>query len=301
MTPAAYRACPGGVYRGDRVTVRARRPGGRAVLPYLVRTPLFDVARRDDGLLVEHGLSADEVSDDLAGLLSEQLFLPGWLRGAALFEEVFTGIVRTCHADGPQAWTAFYRNTIDAIDRAIESPGGQGSIAGFAPVHAHVGELVSDAGVLELGSCFGFQSLRLARSRTPVIASDISAPSVELLADMSRRLDLPVRTVTADAAHVGLPDRVCGTVLAIHLLEHVDDQHAVAIVREACRLASRRVVVAVPFEDEPSEQFGHLRRMTTDDLWHWAGAAPGGWSADVHEHHGGWLVLDRDGSASRRR
>ena len=59
---------------------------------------------------------------------------------------------------------------------------------------------------------------------------------------------------------------------------------------EAVRLARRRVVIAVPYEDEPEELWGHVRTLTREDL-----AAYGlrtGLPFAVEEHHGGWLVLD---------
>lgn len=52
----------------------------------------------------------------------------------------------------------------------------------------------------------------------------------------------------------------------LHVLEHVDAGTAGALVGEAVRIARRRVVVAVPYEAEPTALYGHL-------------------------HRGGWLVL----------
>lgn len=288
----AYLACPGGVYRTDAVTVRRRQPVDRRRLG-IARTEHFDVGRVGTGLLLEHDLGPDEVSDDISGFLSAELFDAGWIRGARLFEELLVGIVLSC-ADAPQqAWLNFYRNTIRRIDDEIATPSGRGSIAAYAPVHAHVQQVIRGSSVHELGTCFGFQALRLTRSGLEVTASDLSAGSVHLLEDMSHLLDLPVRTMVADAARVVTADDSCDTVLAIHLLEHVPDDTAVEIIREACRVARTRVVVAVPFEDEPAQQFGHLRSLTLDDLRSWARVAVTEWHWQVYEHHGGWLVLDR--------
>lgn len=288
----AYLASPGGVYRTDTVVVRRRPLVDRRRLG-IARTAHFDVGRVGTGLLLEHHLRPDAVDDDIAGCLSAELFDAGWIRGPRLFEELLVGIVLTCVDAPQQAWLNFYRNTIRRIDEEIATPGGRGSIAAYAPVHAHVQEVVRGPAVHELGTCFGFQALRLARSGLEVTASDLSAGSVSLLRDMSHLLDLPVRTLVADAARVTLPDGSCDTVLAIHLLEHLPDDTAVEVIREACRLARKRVVVAVPFEDEPSQQFGHLRSLGLDDLRAWVRAAAEDWDWQVYEHHGGWLILDR--------
>ena len=62
------------------------------------------------------------------------------------------------------------------------------------------------------------------------------------------------------------------------------------MVAEALRLAARRVVVAVPLEDEADETYGHVRTVSLDDLHRWGRGT--GCAYDVHEFHGGWLVID---------
>ena len=57
-------------------------------------------------------------------------------------------------------------------------------------------------------------------------------------------------------------------------------------------MASRRVIIAVPYEDEPTPAYGHLWTLDESDLRAW-GSATSGWNWSVHEHFGGWLVLDR--------
>lgn len=301
----------GRCYRDGVITVRPRspvaprRPGG-------LHTAHFDLLREDGDLVLEHALSLDGVDDDLAGLLSDELFEPGWLRGADLFERVFTGVVLTCDDDPVTAWAAFYENTLRAVARvapadadvptsttgpaaagAAGAPGGagHGTVAGYAPVYRRAAALVRGRSVLELGSCFGFLALRLA-DRHEVTASDVSAGTMHLLSVMSGRLGLPLETLVCDAAHVPRADRSVDTVLAVHLLEHLEPEHAARVIGTACRLARHRVVVAVPLEEQPSEQYGHLWAVTLEVLQRWADGAPG-WCGEVTEDHGGWLVLDR--------
>ncbi len=144
--------------------------------------------------------------------------------------------------------------------------------------------------MLELGCCFGFLSLRLAAAGRSVTASDLSAGTVDLLAAVAPRLGIRVGTVAADAAHVPADDRCVDTVVLVHLLEHVEADHGGRILAEAVRLARRRVVVAVPLEEEADETWGHVRTVTLTDLAGWGAAS--GLPHEVHEHHGGWLVLE---------
>lgn len=251
-------------------------------------TTRFCTSRTDGVLAVEHDLAPHEISDELAVLLATELDDAGVLRGQPEFEAVFTGVVQSVADDDGEsdtAWLRFYRNSLDRLE--------QGSAA-FAPIHQHAASLVSGRHIVDLGSCFGFFPLRMAAAGFDVTATDLSGPTMELLDRIGPRLRRPLRTVVCDAASVPLPDGAADTVTVLHLLEHLDPVASAAVVREAMRLARRRVVVAVPFEDVPRACYGHVQRFDVDalqtiaDAWRVSGVEAG-----VHEFHGGWLVLDR--------
>jgi len=284
-----------GRYEDDRVVVeRARRDRGRRPLGW-VETPHFEVGREGHRIHVVHRLPISSIDDDLTGLLAEELFDPGWVSGADTFERIFTGVVMSSLDDPMDGWELFYRNT---LDRYRQSPRGSmashGTIEDYRPVYQRAVSLVPPGEVLELGCCFGFLALQLAeRDGVRVLASDVSAGTMSLLDAMQQRLGAGVRTMVADAARVPLPDRQVDTVLAVHLLEHLSDGDAAGVITEALRLARRRVVIAVPFEVEPSVELGHIQVFDLLSLAALAVDLPAGWKATASEHHGGWLVLDR--------
>ena len=272
-------------------TTRGIRPrrGRRSV-----RTEHFDVTPVNGRLVVRHVLSAEQVDDDLAGLLASELFGPGWVRGTELFERIFTGVVRSMADDALDSWELFYRNTLCRLDEPMAgSPSSaHGSLAKYAPVYEHASRLMRPGSVLELGCCFGFLSLLLATTGRAVTAADISAGTVRLLDEVAPRLGVILDTRVADAARVPAEDASFANVLAIHLLEHLDQEHGTRVIDEAVRLARGRVVVAVPLEREADETYGHVRTVSLPDLHHWGRAS--GRPYEVHEHHGGWLVIDAD-------
>lgn len=270
------------VRHSDRRDVRARVLETR---PPEARTDHFRVHRTGHALVVLHRMRPDELDDDLAGIVAGEL--GGLLDGPEDFRRVFTGVVRSTVADPLTAWAVFYGNTLAAL---ADPPADGGSIAAFSPVHWHAVELVAGQRVLDLGSCFGFLALRLAGRGHRVIGSDLCPGTAGLLAAVARRLGRPVSTLVCDAAAVPLADGAVDTVAAVHLLEHLTPGHGAAVLREAVRVARRRVVVAVPFEDEPEPLYGHLRRFDMDTL-HALGRRTG-LPFEVHEHHGGWLVID---------
>ena len=289
-----FRPSRDGAYVDEVVEVRAQGsvPPRRAL--HMVRTPHFDVHTAGDLLHVRHRVPPERVDDDLAGLLADELFGPGWLRGPELFERIFTGTVLTSGNGALDSWERFYRNTMARIEECVDgdTAGGHGTIADYAPVYARAEELLAPGSVLELGCCFGFLSLRIAASGRHTTASDLSAGTTGLLARVAPRLGVPLTAVAADAGHFPGEDRGADTVLAVHLLEHLDAEHGARVLSEAVRLAARRVVVAVPLEDEADETWGHVRTVTLDDLTAWGRGT--GLPFEVSEHHGGWLVIETD-------
>lgn len=282
-----------GRYSDGIVTVARGGAAGDALPGQVVRTEHF-VVRRDGGRVeVRHWLRPEQLDNDLAGVLCRELFEPGWLGGAELFERVFTGVVRSCAGAGGalEAWTTFYANTLARIRGSWDVPAAGGSsIAEFAPVYREALRVVGAGSVLDLGSCFGFWPLLLAGGfDREVIASDVAAGTMRLLGAVSREFGLPVTTIACDAARVPFADRSVETVTAIHLLEHLEARHGAAVLGEALRVARGRVVVAVPFEDTPAGAYGHVRCFDRGDLIR-LGAGTGREFA-VWEHHGGWLVV----------
>ncbi len=234
---------------------------------------------------VRHAIGLAEISNDLAGWIADDLVAPGLLTPAC-FESTFVSVVHSLAADPLAGWAAFYRNTLREL-AAGGVPGGTN--AGMAPVYERAAELaVGD--VVELGCCFGFLALRLAAAGHRVTAVDLSPGTVRLLSAVTPSLGCTVHVLAGDARAVPLADRCADTVFAVHLLEHLAPGADAVVLAEMLRLARRRVVVAVPFEDAPDPTWGHVRTFDLPALT--ALVAATGHRGEVAEHHGGWLVVD---------
>lgn len=245
-------------------------------------------ARRRGGLLsVVHDLTPDDLDDELATRLVGELAGTSVLRGRSDFEMVFTGVVRSTVDGGVPAWLRFYRNSLARLE---------GGTTPFAPIHERAAALITGVRLVDLGSCFGFFALRAAALGIDVVATDLSEPTMGLLSAVCDRLHRPLRTLGCDAAHVPLPDGNATTVTVLHLLEHLTPAAGEAVLEEALRLTSHRVVVAVPFEDEATACYGHVQTFDLDSLRRlgerFKRAHPGV-RVSVQEFHGGWLILDR--------
>jgi hypothetical protein len=105
-------------------------------------------------------IALERLDNDLSGWLARTLIAPGLLSPQA-FEDAFVAVVAGASEDPDDAWLAFYRNTLAALAGGAR-PGGTN--AEMAPVHERAAELVVGTEVVELGCCFGFLALRLARA-----------------------------------------------------------------------------------------------------------------------------------------
>jgi len=287
--------CPPGRYADHLVSVlRTQRPDSPADRDgSVVRTDHFRLTQRAGRIQVSHWLRPDQLDNDLAGLLEVELFMPGWLSGTEIFERVFTGVVRSCIDDPLLAWCTFYGNTLARIRQCWQTPadGFTGPpISAFAQVYAHALQLIPVGRVLDVGSCFGFLPLLLAeRPANAVTASDLSGGTMRLLEAVAAARGVRMSTLVCDAARIPVADNWAETVSVIHLLEHMSPVHARAVVGEALRVARSQVVVAVPFEEQPTAAYGHVRAFDLRQLGDLGERT--GYRSSVHEHHGGWLVL----------
>ncbi|QBJ95621.1 class I SAM-dependent methyltransferase [Rhodococcus sp. ABRD24] len=258
--------CAPGLWSHDHVTVE-RVPTGPIAL-----------TRTADALHVRHSLGPEALSERLVAQVTASIDDADF--GQTEFELTMVGLVRSTIHDPLEAWTVYYRNSLDEL---------LDGTADFAPIHDQAAELVRGS-VLDLGSCFGFLPLRLARAGVPVTATDILPGTMTLLDAVAPGLGARIETLVCDAANVPAPDDSADTVTAIHLLEHVDAGTGAAVVNEALRIARERVVIAVPYEDEATACHGHVRTFDADALRE-LGASTGR-PFEVFDHHGGWLILD---------
>ena len=230
---------------------------------------------------IRHSFTSDLISDDVMVSALVCLVEDGALAGQWEFEEAAVGLVKSSAATDDAAWSAFYDNSLRDLVTGT---------ATFSPIHRRARNLVSGASVLEVGCCFGLLALQCAEQGMQVSACDISTGAVDLLRAAAARRRTAVDTFVANAVALPLPDNSVDTVTLIHLLEHLSRDEVSRSLDEALRVARDRVVVAVPYEEEPSPHFGHLRCLREHDLVSWAAGADHA-GAEILSDHGGWLVL----------
>ncbi|MGZ4615104.1 MAG: mycofactocin oligosaccharide methyltransferase MftM [Actinomycetes bacterium] len=234
-----------------------------------------------------------DVDNDLTDVIVDELAPLGLIPDVCAFERLFTSIVEGSAPTPGLAWNSFYRNTLARLRRPADPQGRRsGSVAAFARIYAEVGRLTLGGSVLDVASCFGFLPILLAE-RLPgvVVGSDADKATALLAGRVAGALGSQARFLVADARRLPLPERAVATVTVVHLLEHLRPSDGARVLAEATRVADRRVIVAVPFEDTPNPAYGHVRTFDPRVLAELGGAT--GWRYATWVSDGGWLVLDR--------
>jgi hypothetical protein len=212
----------------------------------------------------------------------------------AAFEQAFVAHVEASAENPQQAWDVFYDATLLRVAQGWghQLPG-PGTIATFTRIWGHAAALSRGPSALDVGTCFGFFPLAWSTMQGAplLLAADLSAASATLAARQAQRLGAGVNVVCADGTRLPLPDRAVSTVHLLHVLEHIRPSAGDHMLREALRVADRRVVVAVPVEAHPDPVYGHVQVFDLPRL-----AVLGcrtGWHATLDDADGAWLVLDR--------
>ena len=230
---------------------------------------------------IRHPFTSDLISDDVMVSALVCLVEDGALAGQWEFEEAAVGLIRSSASSADLAWSSFYDNSLRDLVTGIAS---------FSPVHRRARTLVQGTEVLEVGCCFGLFALQCAETGLSVSACDISAGAINLLRAAAARRRTSVDAIVANATDLPCADDSVDTVTLIHLLEHLSRDERDRALAEALRVARRRVIVAVPYEEEPSPHFGHLSCLRERDLIDWAQHVDHA-GAEILDDHGGWLIL----------
>ncbi|MGC4934668.1 mycofactocin oligosaccharide methyltransferase MftM [Gordonia sp. DT30] len=283
---ASARTCSAGPATGRRISVR-RSEILPAAMHHLGRMAWshHDGLRRDaaesESLELVHTFTTAEICDDVMVAALDELIGADVLHGQWEFEEAAVGLIRSSSARSGDAWAAFYDNSLRSL---------RDGTASFAPVHRRARSLISGSSVLEVGCCFGLFALQCAETGLTVSACDISAGAIDLLTAAADRRDTPLRAVVGDATALRFVDDSVDTVTLIHLLEHLGAEQARTAITEALRVARRAVVIAVPYEEHPSEHFGHRVTLDALDLQRWSEEVDHA-GAEIFTDRGGWLIL----------
>lgn len=163
-------------------------------------------------------------------------------------------------------------------------------------------ELVVGQNVLDVGSSFGFLPV-LITTHMPevrVIGWDNNADVLAISTDLVTAIES--RRVSFMLQDILLPMNIDNkkrfdTVTALHVLEHLKEEELPVAFAHLLYLVSRRLIIAVPYEENAHSLYGHSQVFTHDKLHFWGrwcintlGGAGKYWCEDIM---GGMLIVER--------
>jgi len=277
----------------------------------LHETPHFVVCR-DESLsrtYLFHTFQQVNVDADLICYVEQELSPLGIISSKQQFGAALFAVIASTFAESrqqPAIWQCFCLNTLLRLREAIETPSLSvptvSYIAPFGAIYRRVFELSPGPKHLDVGCSFGFLPVLLAeRSGTSeIIGCDNNPDAVTFsrnlaVAMQTHRTTFQLRDVlSADFPALGNFD----TVTAIHLLEHLSEQELPLALIHLLQVTTRRLLIAVPYEETTQSLYGHQQTFTRDKLDQWgkwcveqSGNRGHYWCEDIM---GGLLVVERD-------
>lgn len=287
----------------------------------------FVVCRRPSapGVVLLHTFREDTIDEDVSPLVADELGPAGIVGSADEYgRTLFAIVVSTCppslncqdcgrlHVDRPAVWRHYCINTLNRLRPHLAANGGVSCLPAthieqFGAVYRAISESFLGDSLLDVGCSLGFLPLLMAechpaisitgcdnRPEAVAIASDLAAPSA------NRGVRFAVGDVlTSEFRKIGR----FSTVTAVHLLEHLTVDELPTAIGNLLHVASRRLILAVPYEEKVQPLFGHEQQFTSATLESW-----GRWCIDRLgggryrcEHvAGGLLVVDLPAGSGAR-
>ncbi len=282
---------------------------------HIQSTAHFVVCRKaaSDQVVLLHRIRRENLDADLLRWLNDELASFGIIAsakdyGALLF--AFLASPFPPPRDQRAIWRHFCLTTLLRLRERMAISSASSSvleaasqIAAFAAIYRRIEELAVGQSVLDVGSSFGFLPVLLAE-RCPqarIVGCDNNPDLVSLASDLAYASGVPqvafqlADVLTADFAKLGTFE----TVTAIHLLEHLTEDEVPIALTHLLAVTTRRLLIAVPYEEVVQPLYGHRQVFTPDTLRRWGAwcvsALNGAASFWCEEVMGGLLIVERRG------
>ena len=271
-------------------------------------TPHFLVGRKTETpTMVAHWFVPTAIDNELGHYFMEELKPLGILTTPQDFADVFGAVVNSIAPIDPQrAWHLFATNTLQRYHALLNgnhnaAPNCNSPVDVFAALYRRVCELHIGESLLDAGCSSGFLPLVIAErfpALTKVVGIDIRTEPFAVARALAEERHLAnVRFEQADLLHDDLGTLGhFDTVTVLHVLEHFTEVDMYAVLKKLLTLTSHRLIIGVPYEQEPESVYGHEQLFTRTKLeavGTWCIEQLGGGQATCEDCAGGLLYIDR--------
>jgi len=260
----------------------------------------------NQGVILAHRFSPQEIDNNVVDCLMQEL--ADILTSDQAFGSAMIGLVTSIMPYDPvEAWDIFSLNTLqrlrEQLDEHAMSANQDTTIGACATVYRRLFSLKSGTSLLDVGCACAFWPVLVAEraSLTPgrIVGVDNRRDAVNLSTNLATRTNLPELTFfqldllsPQFAEQLGTFD----TVTAIHLLEHLPEAQLPLAFEHLLQVTRHRLLVAVPYESQATQAYGHLQVFSQEKLERWGqwcvkvmGSAAHYWCEEIA---GGLLIVD---------
>ncbi len=273
-------------------------------------TPHFVVCHQptEHKTILMHTFSQATIDADLICIIEQELAASGLLASAQDYNAVLFAVMASTFPSPRNQqliWRHFCLTTLARLRVLIAQhpqplPPPVSHIVPFAAIYQRVMERLVGQSLLDVGSSFGFLPVLLAEhmANVTLVGCDNNPDAISCSTDLAAvthadQVTFLLRDVLApDFPTVGHFE----TVTAIHLLEHVTEEELPIALTHLLRVTSKRLLIAVPYEEKVQPLYGHQQAFTREKLLFWGNWCVenlGGGRSWCEEVMGGLLVVDR--------
>jgi SAM-dependent methyltransferase len=246
----------------------------------LQETPHFLIFSRSEApaLIVVHWFAPEEIEANIGDYFVQELKPAGILVDEQDFGDLFGATVFSLFPhDARRALHLYGTNTLHRYQSLLntphdELPCSQSTIHSFARLYRRVCQLHVGQTFLDVGCSFGFLPLLISErysSLPQIVGVDIQTSPFPIVSAIAAEHHLQninfyqADVLTDTFSTLGRFD----TVVALHVLEHFTEADMYRALLNLLKVASRRLIIAVPYEDgKPETVYGHKQLFSRANL-----------------------------------
>lgn len=252
-----------------------------------------------------HSFDQYSIDNNVGYYLMKELAPYGIMKSENAFGATLVGVVTSIKPDDPvTAWGMYSLNTFHRLQALLHCPSSladeQDFITPFAHIYQRLLELQTGTTLLDVGCACAFWPLLATTSKKleRIVGVDNRLDAINLSQQLARLADINNTDFTlADVLsprfyELGKFD----TVTAIHLIEHIQPSLLPIVLNNLLQVTRHRLLIAVPYEKEPEQAYGHEHVFNHEILEQWGqwciSQVNGRGRAYCEDIYGGLLIIE---------
>ncbi len=256
-----------------------------------------------------HNFYFQSLDNNIGYYLLKELAPLGLLPSEKAFGAALVGIIISTNLVDPvSAWSQFSLNTLQQIEKILHGPDTQSDrqdfIDSFAAIYQRLLALRVGSELLDVGCACAFWPILAAQVSDIQYQRIVGVDNRQDAINLSNQLAILTQTNTVNFVLMDVLDTkflalgTFDTVTAIHVLEHIPEVLLPKVLLNLLQVTRHRLLIAVPYEEQPELAFGHEQVFNREKLETWGQwcvqQLEGNAKAYCEDVRGGLLIVERN-------